>query len=332
MLLLLNVLYTGVLAEIRAAIRHLPKLQILKCYDSVQVVSEMFRNGSLAAAAAPQDFSSQQPDPITAPQLLLKDLYCFLIRHFQPTPYERGSLSTAIQICPFVVHVHIEPSYFPVPVDYAFQDEDLLALLHLKNLRHLVLGHVNVSFDGGIRPILEKFGKESLEIFELIRLNDIDIPSIVRLCSNLRTLKFNSCDGPMSHQPSTFNVAHPQLLHLNTLEFIGWEPTSATLSLLLLSCPVVVKLKLFGLIGLTDQVIEWAANHGFSKLEELILFECFSITKTSIDLLLTLESPLKCITISRCQHFSENGEYVPGWQKKADEKNWKLLIFDRTDV
>ena len=49
-----------------------------------------------------------------------------------------------------------------------FKDQDLRALVNLKSLPYLALRNVRVSFDRGILPILEKFGRESLKVLHKV--------------------------------------------------------------------------------------------------------------------------------------------------------------------
>ena len=223
------------------------------------------------------------------------------------------------------------------------KDDDLLALLDLKNLRHLVLAYLNVSFDEGVLPILEKFGRESLEVLELRLLDDVNIAAIVRHCSNLRSLtldEIEDCNGssPGSVQKSS-EVIHEQLPFLEYFAFSRFNhdprsgPTAAILSLLFRSCPALVKLDLNHLYFLTDQVIEEAARaHGFPKLEMFSIYLCQNIRETSVDLLLSLESPIKKISIKDCKLVSKDGEYVSNWQDNAEENDWDLSMSDDSDL
>ena len=236
-----------------------------------------------------------------------------------------GALGHAIQLCPFVVDVEI--------VDLnqdGIKGTDLLSLLNLENLHRFVLGRFNVSFHEGILPILEKFGRDSLEILELCHVRQVDYAAVIRHCPNLRSLKFFECNGSLSSQPF---IQHQQLLHLNSLDFWGGDPTTATLTSLLCSCPALVKLHLGRLDGLTDQVIGDASTHGFAKLEELNLLHCNRITKKSIDLfVLALGCPFKIVWLSCCEQLRNFElmfpETISAWLNKAQENGGKLFIVD----
>ena len=318
---------------IRLAIQHLPNLKFLKCEDSVKALSEILRDG-LASHPAHDDSSSQQPNSVNR-RFSLMDLCCTTRDPDSLSPYLKGSLAHAVQLCPLVVHVEIDLS-----LNADLKDVDLQALLNLKNLRHFTLAFINVSFDGGILPILEKFGRDSLEILELCYLNEVDVAAIVRHCANLQSLTLKEiyqCNGSPHRQPSANAVYH--LRHLKLLRFIrlecgqSGEPTSATLSLLLRSCPALVKLKLHSLDRLTDQVIREAAiAHGFKKLEDLYLSDCQRISRSSIDLLLfTLSCPFRRVKLNYCFQLNMKKDYVSAWKTKAEENNWNLSMYRASD-
>ena len=338
----LNVLDTKLTTHgIRLAIQHLPNLMILLCKDSVQAASHIFREGLSISEPSAHDSTLQQTAGSITRQVSLIDLHCtnsIYLEEDDPIllPYVNGALSSAIQLCPFVVNVYI----CNVP---GVSDEDLRALLNLGQLRCLSLQRIRISFDGGILPILEKFGKDSLEFLRLAYLDEVDLPSIVRHCTNLRSLELDDidqCNGTSSSTHLTsVNVGYQQLRYLESLSFSRFdcpphgEPTAANLSLLLCNCPSLVSVYLSGLNYLTDQVMEQAAiAHGFSQLEDLHVSFCDQITKISVDLLLlTLECPFKKVSFNYCAHLSRNEEFASGWKEKAEENHWDLSIYRDTD-
>ena len=260
------------------------------------------------------------------------NLNCNLKSYNNQSPYASGALHNAVQLCPFVVRVEIH-----LPPNEFFKDTDLRALTNLENLRHLELTSINVSFHGGILPILEKFGRDSLEVLQLSWLKEVDIAAIVRHCSNLRSIflyEILQCDGSTDRQPSA-NAVY-QLPHLENLSFFcshqgsPGEPTSTTLSLLLRSCPSLITLILAGLNCLTDQVIQEAAiTHGFRQLKTFNLFLCHNITQSSMDLLLlTLDCPFERISFYGCRQIDQKGDYVSVWREKARENNWDLFVLN----
>jgi hypothetical protein len=69
----------------------------------------------------------------------------------------------------------------------------LLDLLSLKNLRNFKISGIspsngNVTFGGGVTPILKAFGNSSLKAFSLSKLSDVNILVIIQLCPNLHSL------------------------------------------------------------------------------------------------------------------------------------------------
>ena len=327
-LVILNVLSTKVTAlGARLAIQHLPHLKFLQCDYSVQVLSKIYLEGLAAQPTAHHGHSSTQ-QPVTR-RFSLMNLHCRNDFRDPSSSYVSGALFNALQLCPFVVQVDIN-----LYQNQVFKDSDLLELHNLKNLHRLNLRYVHVSFsNGGILPILEKFGRDSLEVLKLGWLDEFDIDAIVRHCSNLRSLdlwEIKNCNIPPSLKPS---AAH-QLRHLEFLSIRHFresqnEPTSSTLSFLLCSCPALVTIRLVGFKNLTDQVIKEAAlAHGFKKLEHLRLSFCPRITKMSIDLFVfTLECPFKMLFLN-CPQLRGNTEPVSNWRKKAQENNWN---FDMPD-
>ena len=331
----LNVMYTRVTdIGIRLALQHLANLNILVCYNSVQVASEMFREVRLAS---PQHESSQQSNNATnrRSSLSLMDLHCaWKGSDPNPSPYVGGSLAHAIQLCPSVAHVVID-----IFKDKIVQDADLQALLNLENLRHLVLGNIlSISFDEGILPLLEKFGRESLEVLELSWLKDVDVAAVLRTGSNLRSL---AMDEIYQYKDSSSSAdAVYQLPHLKNLAISRtWsylpeerrgQPTSDSLSLLLQSCPALVSLHLAEMDELTDEVFEDAASaHDFSQLEKLSLYECRTITRATVDLfLLTLECPFKSISFDFCDEIFDEVEQEDHdlWWETASKNNWELSM------
>ena len=305
----------------RLAIEHLPNLKILDCHDSVQVLSQMFREG-VAAQSAPHG-SSWQQQRTGLRQFSLTDLHWDSYSKKPLVSYERGGLWHAVQLCPFVDHVDINVNEGEV-----VPDSELLALLHLQNLRHLEIARIRISsFKESIVPILEKFGRDSLEILELSYLNNVDVAAIVRHCSNLRSLTIFQCNyGPMSCQPTAGAI--DQLGKLESLTICqGSTPTAPTLAFLMRSCPNLVSLDLANLVGLTDQVIQEAIRaHGFSKLEKLRLSGCSQVTSASMDLLFNMDCPFEKVSLDYCSQLKKNEAYAAVWKKKALENNWKLSI------
>ncbi len=90
-----------------------------------------------------------------------------------------------MSLCPSVTEVEIKSCI-------GLTDSDLLDLLSLKNLRNFKMSgfypsHGNVTFGGGVTPILKAFGNSSLEELSLCELSDVNILVITQLCPNLHS-------------------------------------------------------------------------------------------------------------------------------------------------
>ena len=172
--------------------------------------------------------SSQHFDGTGQHHLPLTDLHCKW--NDNQLPYARGELAAAIHLCPFVTHVEIH-------YEDKLKEEDLKALLHLKNLRDFNLGSLIISFDDGILPILRKFGANSLERLKLNDVTEVNVGAIVQHCSNLRSLSLRGIDRYIPSSPPS--QSGPQLSLLENLRVDACEvelrspPTSNDLAVLL---------------------------------------------------------------------------------------------------
>ena len=300
---------------VHLAIQHLPKLKFLKCNTSLQVVAQMSRQGASAPSLHhPADESMARCLPLMNLEGLSSS---------SESPYMRGGLTAAIQFCPFVVEValfHID----------GILDEELRALLNLKNLRFLILEDMkSITFKEGLLPIMQKFGAKYLEEMRLVAMNEIDVSAIAKHCSNLRSLTLLN-SRYVKHSLPQFSKCLHQLINLEHLE-VGrrfWPveaPMASDLSILLLSSPSLVLLEITEINELSDEVIERAAVlHGFPKLEKLMLEKCPNVSENSIDLLLNSNAPIKKIVLHSCHKVKPKES--KRWSKMARDKNWELSI------
>ena len=265
--------------------------------------------------------ASLQHQPTNLPLL---NLYCRR-GSAGASPYISGGLAAAIQFCPFVVNVDISS------FDGVF-DEELQALREMKNLRHLTLRFLNISFDGGLLPILEKFGPHSLKELELKNVTEVDVAAIAQNCPKLRSLKLIRIGRYIRSTPQQSQSALQQLIRLQHLEIDHIFPNSmgapmSTDISILFSSPSLVSISIYGLNTVTDHVIEQAVlcHHSFRKLSSLLLTDCPNITARSIDLLLSLlYSPLKKIDLIRCNNVWSMD--VDKLEKTTIKNNWDLSI------
>ena len=310
----------------RLVIKHLPNLVDFKCDDCVTALAQIFQEESSGVG--------RQSDEMTVRTFGLLNFNCIYgidFRHdlrYPPLPYVSGRLASAAQLCPFVVHVEFVLANDDIS---NFMDEDLRALLHLKNLRHLSLDTVwDISFNGGLLPILEKFGPNSLESLKLKYFPDVNFGPIVEHCKKLRSLYLKEITEYNTSQAVPQWRPHHQLPCLEDLRVTQMEDdeeiASADLSFLLLSSPELVTLKFKGLNGTDDQVLDRAAlHHGFPRLNRFKIGYCENFSERAIDLLLTLSNPLKELNIDSCVRLTMT--HLEAWHKKILDNNWDTLIY-----
>ena len=286
---------------------------MFKCDDSVTALAQMFPK-----QVSPNDDNNS---------FGLMDLH---YRH-ELSPYKSGRLASAIKLCASVVHVDISLSRGD-----RFTDRDLKALLHLDQLRHLIISQplkkALISFAGGLLPVLEHFGPKSLESLQLEYFPDVNVVAIADHCQKLRSLSLVDVDlfgSPVANFNSVHRHQLPCLKELIIMH-MEWDPeeassTSADLSFLLLSSPELITLKFNSLDEVDDQVFERPAlHHGFPRLEKLTISWCDNVTERAIDLLLTLKSPLKMMELDSCQLLTE--AHCEVWRKQIHDNNWDTSI------
>ena len=300
----------------RLAMEHLPKLQFFKCPFSLYVAAKMRR----------KDRKSPQLVGTGIRQLSLMDLrFIGDADEDIDVPYKRGDLKAAIELCPSIVHVKIRAAW-----DATFTDKELKSLLKLKNLRHLCVEASNsVSFEGGLLPILEKFGPSTLEKLQLKYLPDVDVSAIAKHCPNLRSLSLVSIERyicrPLKPTENRLNcLEYLEMIQMDNDEIglIRPPPTAADLRILL-SPLSLVTLNFAHFDGLSDDLIEEIAlSRGFSNLKVADFEFCGGITERSIECLLTLDNPLKKMFVYLMEHSRE--EYLNKWENQAKKNNWDL--------
>ena len=253
-------------------------------------------------------------------QLDLRNLSCWVHEEFPLYPI--GGLASTILFCPFVVEVVIARVR-------GILDQDLKALLNLENLERLFLICVKFSFDGGLLPMLRKFGPKSLEQLTLWSVNEVDVAAIAQHCSKLRHLSLDCIKQYIQSTPEQSKFLH----QLNSLEYLDFRhhsylatgaPTSIDVSILL-SSPSLLSIIIWNVDALTDQEIERAALLNFlPKLNHLHLVTCPNVTSRSIEVLLSLNSPITKLFFSRCAQLSLAD--ANKWKKMVEENNFDLTI------
>ena len=301
---------------VRFALKNLPALKVLRCKWTLQVVAEMSaERGLLSTGDAAVRTAIHHHLP-------LEELYC---DSRSELPYVTGCFASAIQLCPNLHTVTL--SYLRQATDQDFQD-----LLAMENLVNLSLEELSsISFDGGLLPILTKFGSKTLEKLSLLDFQGpVNVAAILETCPNLRHLKLSRCElfsSPSDHRP---RLLLDRLEHLTIVGRGGNSlvSTSAALSILLASCPIVVVVDLYGLNELTDGVLHAAAEvNGFRQLKELNTIFCDFLTTKSVDLLLGLgKSRLNKIYIRYCYQLSNNPAKRDEWENLIRSNNLDLIL------
>ncbi len=312
--------YTKVTQKgIKMALENLPTLKVFECCSSVQALAEMHSSA----------FEHHLPD---IPKYSLFDLHC--TNESFDTPYRSGSLGLAVSLCSSVIKVRIV-------TQEGLSDIDLLGLLSLENLRKLSIGggeEYQITFDGGVAPILEGLGN-SLTSLTLAELPCVNIRSITEYCPNLRFLflvmnhSYSLAWPEDERKPFTSKPikVDPVLKKLESLHLVCvshfWStsviPSESFPSLL--SSPELVHLYIKDCVTLTDVILQKAALlHQFRILEHLELEQCNSVTKKGIDSLMNENNPLKVVKLWECRSLTRQN--VSDWNKLSKKKKWKVLV------
>lgn len=312
--------YTKVTQKgIRTALENLPLLKVLECCSSVQVLSEMHQTA----------FEHNLPG---IPKYSLIDLHC--TDETLCSPYRSGSLGLAVSLCSSVLKVRIV-------AQEGLTDIDLLGLLALENLRELSIGVgevCQISFEGGVAPVLEALGG-TLESLTLAEFPSVNIRSVVEFCSNLRFLFLVMNQSyttvwpeeerkPFSPKPIK---ASPLLKKLKSLHLVCvshlWASSVIPIESFpsLMSSPTLTHLYVKDCLSLTDEILQKASTlHQFQNLEHLELEQCNSVTKQGIDSLMKDSNPLKVIKLWECRSLSRQD--VDHLKKQANKKKWQVAI------
>lgn len=316
----LMISYTKVTQKgIQMALENLHSLKVFECCSSVQVLHQMHQTA----------FEHQLPG---IPKYSLIDLHC--TNEFLCSPYTSGSLALAVSLCSSVMKVRIV-------TQEGLTDIDLLGLLALESLRELSIGggeECQITFDGGVAPVLEALGS-SLTSLTLAELPCVNIRSVTEFCPNLRFLflvmnhTYTTTWPEEERKPfSPKSVKmEPILKKLESLHLVCvahlWStsviPSESLPSLL--SSPTLMHLYVKDCLTLTDEVLQKAAtHHHFQNLEHLELEQCNSVTKQGIDLLMNESNPLKVIKLWECRSLTRKN--VDDWKKKAAKKKWHVSL------
>jgi hypothetical protein len=240
--------------------------------------------------------------------------------------YIPKTLGFVVSLCPSVIHVEIN-SY------EGLTDSDLLDLLQLKNLRYFkmsgFLSNGNVTFGGGVTPILKAFGNSSLKALSLSKLSDVNILVITQLCPNLHSLdlidNLSYFTAKLVKEWVKTERTEPKVLkQLERLRLLGSGIPREHL-ILLLSSPLLVKITIVRCSTFDDDILQKVARiQTFSNLEELRIVSCQTVTEKGIYVFMNAQNPLIKIVLYLCRQISKSN--VECWERQAKKNNWQLLI------
>jgi hypothetical protein len=254
--------------------------------------------------------------------------------------YIPKTFGLVLSLCPFVIELEID-------IEEGFLDDsEILSLLSLVKLRELKLGgdftYSNVTFRGGVIPILKKFGNSSLKTLSLSGSHlYVNIPVITQLCPNLQCFHLLGIEtySDEKFNEEGFKTESQILKKLEKLRihgFVGYNGSELKLFprqhlILLLSAPQLLDIAIVYCFTLTDDVLQEAARlQKFHYLENFELIECHNVTEKGIDIFMNAQNTLKKITLRKCRQITKSN--IECWKKQAEMNNWQILIeFEQYD-
>jgi hypothetical protein len=306
------------LGSIFTSITHVGMQLILENFHSLQVWDMATVQ---TFAGIPKEFFLNQKLEIPKYSLLcLKIAYAYCRSHV----YIPKSLGFVVSLCPSVTEVEIN-SY------EGLTDSDLLDLLSLKNLRNFKMSgfssNGNVTFGGGVTPILKAFGNSSLKALSLSMLSYVNILVITQLCPNLHSLDLiDNLSYFTAKLVEEWVMTEPQVLkQLERLHIVDNGIPREHL-ILLLSSPLLVKITIGRCSTLDDDILQKVAGiQKFHNLLKFVVMLCHNVTEKGIDIFMNAQNPLKDIWINRCDEISKSNAEC--WERQAKKNNWQLLIY-----
>jgi hypothetical protein len=298
---------------VKLGIRNLPKLKRWKMV-SAQLLAEVYQEDSMSYR----------------PKLLETPKYSLIHLDVKGTQYTSGSLGLAVSMCPFVTQVNI------ITVK-SLTDSDLQALLSLKGLHELQFSgcdyedECEITFSGGVTPLLKAFGSSSLKFLKLSYFPQVNIDVIIQHCPNLHSLNLeqNYHYSTASPEEEEVNSRSPMVMQLQKLDISTSKnpskriPTENILSLF--SIPCIKKISCWYCTTITDEILKQAARlHQFKNLESLELAVCASISKKGIDVLMDSRNAIKEIELNHCAKITSS--HILAWEKQASSNYWDLAI------
>lgn len=238
--------------------------------------------------------------------------------------YKNGHLWRAASLCPFVTHLEID-------ISLGVTDSDLLGLVVVEGLSHLKLvdncsyeesnEDCCITFDFGLAPLLKARGS-SLKSLELARFRPsvrVRLGIITECCRNLTRLVLDTIY--LTRIPTKSKTEWNQLELLKLVDANGCYLPHHIEELLQLSPHTLKKLMFHYSDYVDDELLHQVFQfNSFNNLEELVFEFCSSVTKDGIDLFLTGENSLNCLSVYDCELVSE--EDIENWVDKAEKNNW----------
>jgi hypothetical protein len=214
------------------------------------------------------------------------------------------------------------------------KDSDLLcfqACINLQGLKMLKClpffpNETEITFDGGVAPLLEAFGK-SLETLSLEYFDSAPISTIAEFCPNLTWLHINNVTGSLDNERDLGCIKEKVPMFKDLKFLFCHDDIQPDILLLLLSSPSLQHISISDCDTLSDEVLQKAANYyGFQNLQKLQLSHCNSVSGRGIEALLMVDSnPIEIISFFGCTNLGSANNCK--WSKLIVKNNWNLKCF-----
>lgn len=308
----LSILYTSVTQRgIQIALTHLLSLIVLPNYFTIEALVEL----------AQRAIDSKRPG-------YYNDRFCTSVLY---TPrynlFRSDRLRLALSLCHSVTRVGIH-------VIKGLKDSDLLCFQECINLQGLKMlkclpffpNETEITFDGGVAPLLEAFGK-SLETLSLEYFDSAPISTIAEFCPNLTWLHINNVTGSLDNERDLGCIKEKVPMFKDLKFLFCHDDIQPDILLLLLSSPSLQHISISDCDTLSDEVLQKAAinYYGFQNLQKLQLSHCNSVSGRGIEALLVDSNPIEIISFFGCKNLGSANNCK--WSKLIVKNNWNLKCF-----
>ena len=232
-------------------------------------------------------------------------------------------------LCPRVTHVDLK-------LCTGFDDKGLKQLSGLVELRQLELccqqdGSSNITFDGGVVPLLSERGSK-IEKLALHDIDKTDLLTVCSLCPSLRGLNIfmmhdqaNFYSSAISQHPAHICQCLQDLSIWSKHADLSLSPSNLTQ---ILSCSSQLrKLNLIRTDTLTDYVLlEVMQRNPLAKLEDLTLHECNGVSGEVMTQFLFNDAndSLQTVKLMNCRETTRRDFTV--WKRMARMEHFDLTI------